>query len=596
MKAPDLRKWDPKSEMEGLLFFAQSINELLFDYTIDTYKIPALNSRTLALELLNSIEESESGFLKQGAINPIIEELVDRLKKDPVVMEIIKNYFGEFIGSLCKEARIPGLKTNIKFLVNKIQDKYFNTSKKLLVDALLTARGKENITSLTRIYITELIYRGYSPQFIYFESDRFFFSGSFPARIDKLEIVNEYLNLFKFDDKLFDVIYRASKIFGAIREYAYGLGIEIHEDASGLSFRGESKKIESFLDKNNQCPLYLKVKDIRVLDPFSAREIADRKLFLIESLAKYHVHRGELVKSESALVYSSDQSEFGIYRKPNPSVLKRPDRILEKLSTLVRNTISVVGSKNVDSESLQRLIRALGGHHNAIRSETPERQLLEFWSAIEVLFPPTSGETDRISQISGAMACFVSSEYAAKLAADLYFSIRNSGCAEAIRLLNQIPDGINPIEKCLALFSIKTNEQIREQFYRLFDKHPLLKTRIEFLSTRFSSSDLVLKTLKAHIERVIWQIHRIYRARNLIIHSGKTLPYTNILVENLHSYLDRVLDIVHERIFHTSHATTIDQIALEVKLESESHLTKLKHLGKTECTADNFKLVLFGNK
>jgi len=110
MKAPDLRKWDPKPEMEGLLFFAQSINELLFDYTIDTYKIPALNSRTLALELLNSIEESESGFLKQGAINPIIEELVDRLKKDPVVMEIIKDYFGEFIGSLCKEARIPDLK------------------------------------------------------------------------------------------------------------------------------------------------------------------------------------------------------------------------------------------------------------------------------------------------------------------------------------------------------------------------------------------------------------------------------------------------------------------------------------------------------
>jgi len=47
MKAPDITRWDRKPGIEGLLLFAQTVDELLFDYTIDTYKIPALNSRIL---------------------------------------------------------------------------------------------------------------------------------------------------------------------------------------------------------------------------------------------------------------------------------------------------------------------------------------------------------------------------------------------------------------------------------------------------------------------------------------------------------------------------------------------------------------------
>ena len=596
MKALNLKKWKLKPELEGILFFAQLIDELLFDYTIDTYKIPALDSRTLALESLRSIEEYELGFLRQGAIKPIIAELGDCINKDPVVKEIIKDYFAEFMGSLCKEQSIPELKTKVMFLINKIQGRYFITTKNLLKETLLSGKEKEKISRLTRIYITELIHQGYSPQFIYFESDRFFFSGNFPEKIENPEIIDEYFNLFILNEKSYSVVYRAARIFSVIRDYTPELGIEIHENVPELNFRGRSENIESFLSENNQCPLYLIVKNVKSMNPFSAREIADKKLFLIESLSRYHVHRKDLIRSNIALVYSNDQHEFGIYRQPNPSVLKRPDRIQEKLSSLIKNTVSVINSKNLDSESLQRLIRALGGHYNAIKSETTERQLLEFWSAIEVLFPPITGEVDRITLISSSMTCFISLEYPAKLASDLYLSIKNSGYNEALGILNQIVEGVNPIEKCLALFSIKSNEHIREQFYKLFEKHPLLKNRIYFLTTRFSSSDLVLKTLNAHIERVSWQIHRIYRARNLIIHSGKSLPFVNILVENLHSYLDRVLDVLHERIFHSSYTTSIDQIILEVKLESESHIRNLKSLGKTDCTPVNFKLILFGNR
>ena len=37
---------------------------------------------------------------------------------------------------------------------------------------------------------------------------------------------------------------------------------------------------------------------------------------------------------------------------------------------------------------------------------------------------------------------------------------------------------------------------------------------------------------------------RIYRNRNLIIHNGESMPYLNLLIENLHSYVDDFLNYI----------------------------------------------------
>jgi hypothetical protein len=49
---------------------------------------------------------------------------------------------------------------------------------------------------------------------------------------------------------------------------------------------------------------------------------------------------------------------------------------------------------------------------------------------------------------------------------------------------------------------------------------------------------LVNSFVEKHAERVKWQIMRIYRNRNLIIHNGSSMPYLSLLIENLHSYVD----------------------------------------------------------
>jgi hypothetical protein len=595
MKAPDLRKWNLKPELQGLLLFAQLINELLFDFTLDTYKLPALNSRTLALELLSTIQEWEKGLLREGTIKPIVLELADRLKKDSVAKEAFKNYFEEVIEALKRDEEISEIKPKISLLVNKMEEKYFTISKKVLKEKIFTGKEKEEITRITRNYIIDLIEKGFSPQYIYFESERFFFSGRYPEKIDSPEVIDQYFALFPSEERKFRVLYRAAKTFGVIKGYAPNLGIEILENPPDLSFR-DSARVTGILGKNEQLPLFLVVKDIEAFDEIKARGFADERLLLIDSLSKYHIHRGTLIRSEDAIVYSDDHKSIGVYKKPNPPVVKRPDRASENLADLINDTISILTSGKLDEESFSRLMRAFRRHDASLRAEMPENQLLEFWSAIEVLFPPTTEKADRIVQISGAMTNFISSEYAAKVASDLYRSLKNSGQQESLAILNDVPQGDNPIEKTLALFSIEDNGPAREKLYGILEWHPLLKNRIYYLTTKFMSADSVLRTMNGHIERVSWQIRRIYRTRNVIIHSGRSFPYIGILVENLHSYLDRVLDVVTERVSHRSHSTTIDEITLEMKLEWKSHMNILKKLGKEKCTTDNYKLILFGNK
>ena len=52
--------------------------------------------------------------------------------------------------------------------------------------------------------------------------------------------------------------------------------------------------------------------------------------------------------------------------------------------------------------------------------------------------------------------------------------------------------------------------------------------------------------MKKHAKRVEWQIKRIYRNRNMIVHNGEKTPYLSLLVENLHSYVDDfLLYVIH---------------------------------------------------
>ena len=88
MQNPNLIKWSKDPELEGLLFFAQSINNMLFDYTLDTYKVPALNTHFRCIEGLVFIDMVERGLIHPKALDQTIDEFLWSFKNDPIIKSL----------------------------------------------------------------------------------------------------------------------------------------------------------------------------------------------------------------------------------------------------------------------------------------------------------------------------------------------------------------------------------------------------------------------------------------------------------------------------------------------------------------------------
>ena len=61
----------------------------------------------------------------------------------------------------------------------------------------------------------------------------------------------------------------------------------------------------------------------------------------------------------------------------------------------------------------------------------------------------------------------------------------------------------------------------------------------------FSDRQELKKLLVNHRKRLEWQIMRIYRNRNMIVHDGSHFPYIELVVQNLHFYVDNLIDTIN---------------------------------------------------
>lgn len=91
------------------------------------------------------------------------------------------------------------------------------------------------------------------------------------------------------------------------------------------------------------------------------------------------------------------------------------------------------------------------------------------------------------------------------------------------------------------MLALKENEKVLDELYAALGDFHLLRYRAYQLSEVLNQPERIKELLEQHKKKVSWQIRRIYRTRNLIVHSGRTPKHIHSLIENGHDYLDQVL-------------------------------------------------------
>lgn len=588
MKYIKTNHWTNASEQEGLLFFAQILNEALFDYTLDTYKPPALNLRLLCIEALETIDNIKIGLIKKPNLESVIDELLWCLEGDITA----KDFLGSKLQGLrerinSRKNELPKLKEAILLLYHYLDDKkYLNKVKELLLDLVPANKEKKKIYSLTRVFITELINYGYNASYIYFKTNKFFFD--YKKRFKETSPMT-FFEIFDFKEKEFDVVYRVSKLFEEFRNVAENMGFNIVDSYPST---GLFKEAKTFIEGKVENELFVVFKKINALDETTARIKTENTLFKIGNLFSFYHHKETPTISEQALVKSKTDNIVRLLAEPIKSIIKKAD---VKPTTAAIKVKSLFTTLSLPPNTIYRIGRAIDLHSISLTSEQVENKLLNLWTAIETLIPKDieCGD-DRIVQIVKSLTPFQELKYVNKLIEQAGSDFLFFDGTKSKELINSVilKQKENSFFSLAALIMTKENEDNRKKVYEALKTYPLLRFRLFTINQNLSTGIRIKKLLDNHRKKVEWQIRRIYRVRNLIVHSGKVPSYTNILVENLHNYFDDFLNYIIDNAIKDKRIKTISDAILTAEIDCECLRKNINTIHEAETELDNYATVL----
>lgn len=544
MKAYSFENWLISEETKPLLFFVQSMEEMLFPYGHDSYKVPTLNFHFLCIEILDCINKIETEVIDKGNMRPLFDELRAMFLSDYVAKKLygvdfnslfyLKNEKGEYsrdCGSLNKD---PGAETSLKviqktllFLVEdmSINDKYFETLKReievILQKPSFDNRDAEILLGLSKILLTELINRGYSQEYIYSKIKERYYSS-----INITNIANEisyFWSLFTFENHKYNVI----------------LPVKRADIKKLLEHVAEVSVLEN---KNrffaNSCNWIVEM-EIESLDPENAYMEMRELVSLFVSLKQYHSHISKAFYANRAIVKDiENEKQYNISKEIDllsRGCTRSEQQIYERIGKMIQN-FPVIGRK---------MFSAINLHASAMESHNVSNQLLNLWTIVEVLIEVDKRYSySKITQTSNILTTVLNANYIKALMEQLVSDL-NHCCMDFSGRIQLVTKGNSDIEKMIALLIFPEFEQDKENLINAIQNYPLLIYRIEKWAELFTSRIKLKEFLSIHQKRLEWQIMRIYRNRNMIVHDGTHFPYIDLIVQNLHFYIDTLIDTIN---------------------------------------------------
>lgn len=192
--------WDYNESLELLYLFYQKADELLSETSPNTYSLPLHNSMTLlseAEEIFNLLNEYEMVAEYYGKyIPPILEELLEQLEDDYILKRILDSRLFSIRTGLIEAQKNP---THLKEWLNVFKQactasKYRKAYSAEISHLVKDTKDKNKLLYSTTCYFISLIHLGYSREYIYTSTKKFFSNKD--KKINNINQIDEYFNLF----------------------------------------------------------------------------------------------------------------------------------------------------------------------------------------------------------------------------------------------------------------------------------------------------------------------------------------------------------------------------------------------------------------
>lgn len=551
MKKRDYANWKKTDHYQGMLLFAQTVEECTFPYSYESYKAPALNSHYLCYDINMTARDIEAKVLMDGNFVPLAEEFermldddlfIGRIMPDRGVFLLTKNKNADYY-DLTEETLAAKIRNypEVARYINDLcetQNMYLSTILDEICENVssqpFVKRNRMAIYNATRMFVTELINSGYNKQYIYSKVEEVFFN---PQKVVEGEIneIVDFFNCFIGESYTFKVG------FGINRKAAY-LFNRLDDFEVSIP-NGDEKKLFNKYKKGDRVVTVI----VEALDPYSAFEQALENVDRVLAIHRINQHDSRLfISSKGCVAKKNGEDEYD-----NSIVIYTPQNLMKKKGNAPDMHAFIGDCVFLDRiEPPASFYRAVALHNGAIENTDVSNQLLNLWTILEVLISTRRDNEDRINTICNILCSVLNRSYMFSCLEQLLHDIdvcTNYSLMDVILQQIENESEMEPTEKFALLLALEEYAPLRTNVIEALIDYPLLVYRVNnFSEIIFENSKSIYDFLKRHEKRIRWHIMRIYRNRNMIVHNGSYMPYVNMIAENLHFYVDELLDVLVE--------------------------------------------------
>jgi hypothetical protein len=572
LKKLNTSSWDDFECKGGLIYFYQVISELLYPYTIDSFKLPAHNVFTLLLEAKKTFNHIKSGVLVEGVLPSIRSELVDLISKDGVFRGIFEGRV-EYIVDAVGNAKKSDFESLVNYLVSEMNPSY-ELALKNEIERSVLKMDYLDVSRYTKYFLIQKIHDGSSPEFIMEIADNIFQK----KKVWGLQSLDDFFQSIDVEARGFDVFFGIFSNGEEVSRYfefdIIKILSEVPQYMSDYSadMNGFDQFVTISVKSKDWMKAYSKAKSIF--------EFLSSQLSFINHSLDVSISDNAIISQGNECIYVENPSSNVLVRKASPRASSKIDRKL-----LEMRLGFVAGELNKDSRNL--LIIAFLKHQSALRSNSYATQLVDLWSGVEVLMPSEVGDA-KIDGIVSKLVPIVSSGYYLKIIVYLYRAMSRTPERNKINLILKNVGAKNRIDGLVRCLMLDEYSEDYQKIIDLYYDNPLMRNRLEYYNSVLSSPKNILANYKNHQKRLEWQIKRIYRARNLIVHSGREPYRQDTIIDNLHYYFDILLLKISEFSRNTEVEFTLSQFYLLKKFENKKYLKELEKNKNGEFNLSNY--------
>ncbi len=522
---------------EAHRFFVLRWNEIFDEFTFDSWQVRSSNLKTILEEILNSCQVVDKIHNHHPNIEMLIAEAIRAAQNDEIICEFfpfVHSYLND-LKTIYKDGvkKKDGYDTQLLQRTTQVILGNLTGYRSKLFDCLNDTianpptKFKIKLYSLSLSLGIELTAMGYSLSELR-DSLKILLN---PDEEDFSQRFNSFLDSYSGVKKSYTCFFHISLPKGAYKfPEMPGQDMEITKARPENLPTGAERE---FYEKDKKS--FIGIVKTSALDAYSAKYMCEQKIEDYFAVAKIYQVSQDLAVRGSITLVRDDEGNCQCLKLDSSRTryIRDSGRPVQNISAFTK-LLNELGQ-----DDSNQILASLQYHKLAISAPTDEAKFINLWIGMESLVQ--GGEGSVISRITDYMPPTNSLDYIFQMMKFLPISIkglwRSKDTGDIRSHLSRSNRHILHPADMLAIFLSDPKGELVNKFCELISDNPLLLFRTERLwESYFKSPEKLADSIELHNKNVTWQLCRIYRARNEIMHQGRHLLGLRQLMQHLHTY------------------------------------------------------------